>query len=91
MQWDKPFTLPEFDVKNYTLTTVNTSLEADDPARETFNASMIKDSDYPFVHYVSNRGVIPQDCVYLNFTLTATNEAGTSDEGFTTGGFAIGN
>ena len=87
VEWYKTFALPEFDVKYYTLTTANTS--TDTSIQETFNTSVVV--DYPLVHYLSNRGVIPQDCVYLNFTLTATNEAGTSDEGFTTGGFAIGN
>ena len=86
VEWNKTFALPEFDVKYYTLTTANTS--TDTSIQETINASVVE--DYPLVHYLSNRGVIPQDCVYLNFTLTATNDVGTGDEGFTTGGFPIG-
>ena len=88
VQWDKPFSLPEFDVRNYTLTVLNTSSKDANPSRETFNA---QDTDYPVIHYINNHGVIPQDCIYLNFTLTATNDAGTSTGGLATGGFGIGN
>ena len=91
VQWDKPFALPGFDVENYTLTTLNTSLERNTSTltTEIIDASTIK--DYPVIYYISNGGTIPQNCIYLNFTLTATNDAGTSGEGFVSGGFAIGN
>lgn len=55
---------------------------------EVFNVS--EDTEYPIRYCISNGGSIPDDCVYLNFTLTASSDAGTSSVGFTTGGFAIG-
>ena len=92
VQWDKPFALSGFDVRNYTLTTLNTSLERNTPSLRKeiiIDASTIQ--DYPVMHYINNSGTIPQECIYLNFTLTATNDAGTSSEGYVSGGFAIGN
>lgn len=88
MQWDKPFALPEFDVKNYTLSTLNTT--SGEISSKTFNAVGLNDTDYPIVHYKNNEGVIPRDCIYLNFSLTATNDVGNSSKDFTIGGFAIG-
>ena len=49
-----------------------------------------QETEYPIRHYISNEGNIPNDCVYINFTLIASSEAGTSSIGFITGGFAIG-
>ena len=49
-----------------------------------------EETEYPLRYHISNGGVIPDHCVYLNFTLTASSDAGTSRVGFTTGGFAIG-
>ena len=86
--WDKPFALPEFDVRNYTLSTLNTSSESSVLTSETRSVS--QDTDYPISHYISNGGDIPLDCAYLNFSLTATSDAGTSTVGHVIGGFAIG-
>ena len=88
VQWDKPFALPEFDVRNYTLSVWNTSSMSYVSLQQVFPVS--EDTGYPIRYYISNEGIIPADCVYLNFTLTASNDAGTSSVGFTTGGFAIG-
>ena len=84
VQWDKPYSLPGFDVKNFTLTTRSEDSQLSNKFEVT------PESVYPIVHYISNGGNIPQECFHMNFTLTATNEAGTSDEGFATGGFPIG-
>ena len=86
VQWDKPFVFPEFDIRNYTLFT--SSATTGTTTNETLDAS--QDTSYPMVHYANNGGVIPQDCVYMNFSLIATNDIGRSTEGFATGGFAIG-
>ena len=88
VQWDKPFTLPEFDVRNYTLSVWNTSSMSYVFPNEPFPVS--QETEYPIRHYISNEGNIPNDCVYLNFTLIASSEAGISNIGFITGGFAIG-
>ena len=88
VQWDKPFALPEFDVKSYTLSTLNTTSGTGVPTTETVN---VTSGEGPYIHYMSNGGIIPRDCFDLNFTLTAANDIGTSDEGFTSGGFPIGN
>ena len=62
-----------------------------DNSSETSKHIQVSQSqEYPLVHYISNGGHIPQECVHMNFTLTATNEAGTSKEGYATGGFPIG-
>jgi hypothetical protein len=88
VQWDKPFALPEVDVQNYTVSIVNTSSENN----PTINGLYIVSADtaYPIRHYISNGGDIARECVYLSFTVTATNDAGTSDAGSVTGGFPIG-
>ena len=88
IEWDKPFALPEFDVLYYNLSIVNTSLENDTSSNELFIAS--ESTGYPIRHYISNMGDIPKECVYLNFNLTATSDAGTSDPGSVSGGFPIG-
>ena len=89
VQWDKPFALPEYDVRNYTLLIGNTSSSTHVFQNQIlYNAS--EDTEYPIRHYINNGGIIPDDCVYLNFTLTASSDAGTSNAGLTTGGFAIG-
>lgn len=88
VQWDKPFALPEFDVRKYTLLIVNTSSESGSPRSEPFSVSA--DTTYPIAHYISNGGDIPKECIYLNFSLTATNDAGRSDIGEVMGGFPIG-
>lgn len=88
VQWDKPFALPEFDVRNYTLLIVNTSSESGSPRNESFLVSA--DTNYPITYYSNNGGDIPKECAYLNFLLTATNDAGRSDVGKVMGGFPIG-
>ena len=88
VQWDKPFTIPGIDVINYTLSIWNTSSTSYVFSNETF--PVFEDTEYPIRYYVSNEGNIPNVCVYLNFTLSASNDAGTSGVGHTTGGFAIG-
>lgn len=85
VQWDKPFAFPEFDVQNYTLSIVNTSSEND-----TITNELSANTTYPIRHYISNGGDIPKECMYLRFIVTATSDAGTSDEGSVTGGFPIG-
>ena len=84
VEWDKPFALPEYDVRNYTLTTSSQGIT------DTVTLEVSQDTDHPMSEYFNNRGDIPQDCVLTNFTLTATNDIGRSLEGFVTGGFAIG-
>ena len=69
-------------MRNYTLVT-----RSDNSSVTTEHAA---DQQYPIVQYISNGGSIPQQCVHMNFTLTAMNDVGMSDEGFTTGGFPIG-
>ena len=86
VQWDKPFVFPEFDIRNYTLYT--SSWRSRTATNETLDTAW--DTNYPIIHYTSNGGVIPQNCIYMNFTLIATNDVGHSTEGFATGGFAIG-
>ena len=71
-------------MKNFTLT-----IRSED-SQLSNEFEVTPESMYPIVHYISNGGNIPQECVHMNFTLTATNEAGTSDEGYATGGFPIG-
>ena len=88
IQWDKPYTLPEFDVRNYTLSIVNSNSESDLPTSELFSVSAV--TAYPIRHYISNGGDIPKECMYLMFNLTATSDAGTSDTGSVFGGFPIG-
>jgi hypothetical protein len=88
VEWDKPFALPEFDVRNYTLSIWNTSSSSHVQPNQPFPVSI--NTEYPIRYHISNGGNIPDNCVYLNFTLTASSEAGTSGVGFTTGGFAIG-
>ena len=88
VQWDKPFALPEFDVQNYTLLIANTSSENDSTINRLFHISA--DTAYPIRHYINNGGDIPKECVYLQFILTATNDAGTSDASSVAGGFPIG-
>ena len=68
---------------------MNTSSESGISLSETLSVS--QDTDYPISYYISNGGDIPWDCVYLNYTLTTTSDAGISDAGFVVGGFAIGN
>ena len=87
VQWDKPFSFPaEFDIASYTLTT---RTEGSQTSKET-TFPVTADTNYPRVHYISNGSTIAQECVHMNFTLTATNKVGTSNEGFATGGFPIG-
>ena len=87
VQWDKPFSFPaEFDVTNYTLTT---RTEGSQSSKET-TFQVTADTNYPLVHHISNGGTTAQECVHMNFTLTARNKVGMSDEGFATGGFPIG-
>lgn len=88
VKWDKPFAFPGFDVQNYTLSIWNTSTRSPYSPNLIFPVS--EDTEYPIRHYISNGGNIPDDCVYLNFTLTASSDVGTSSVGFTTGGFDIG-
>ena len=89
VQWDKPFALPEFDVRSYTLLIANISSDGDTQSRsEHFPLSA--NTSYPIRYYISNGGDIPKECVYLNFTIIAISDAGTSDAGSTTGGFPIG-
>ena len=88
VQWDKPFALPEFDVTNYTLSIWNTSSSGHVQPNQLVSVSTY--TEYPIRYLISNGGNIPDNCVYLNFTLTASSDAGTSAVGFTTGGFAIG-
>ena len=58
---------------------------------ETFSVSQNTEYPGPVRHYISNVEMIPKYCVNLNFTLTASNDVGSSDTGFVTGGFPIGN
>ena len=88
VQWDKPFALPEFDVLNYTLSIVNIISENDTTINGPYDVSA--DTAYPIRHYFSNGGHIPEECVYQQFILTATNDVGTSDSGSVIGGFPIG-
>ena len=88
VQWDKPFSLPEFDVRQYILLIVNTSSGSDSTRYETFHVSA--NTTYPIRYYMSNGGDIPKECMYVKFLLTAINDAGTSDIGSVTGGFPIG-
>ena len=88
VRWDKPFALPEFDVRNYLLLTLNSSSESNSTRNETISVSA--DTTYPIRYYLSNRGDIPKECVYMNFLLTAINDAGRSDVGSVIGGFPIG-
>ena len=86
VQWDKPFSFPaEFDIRNFTLTTRS---EGSLLLSETF-FPVTADTNYPIVHHINNNGIIARECVHMNFTVTATNEVGTSDGGFATGGFPI--
>ena len=92
VQWDKPFTLPQFDVRNFTLSIWNASFsDYGFLNHQQLLFSVSESTEYPIRHYISNEGSIPSDCVYLNFTLTASNDVGISSDGFTIGGFAIGN
>ena len=88
VQWDKPFALPEVDVQKYTLSIINTSSENSSTINEQYNVSA--DTAYPIRHYINNGGNIAMECVCLRFIVTATNDAGTSEEGSVTGGFPIG-
>ena len=85
VQWDKPFALPEFDIRNYTLFI---SSQMSETTNVMFQVS--DNSHYPIVHYITNEGVIPKDCISINFTLIATNDVRRSCEGFVIGGFATG-
>ena len=92
VHWDKPFTLPQFDVRNFTLSIWNTSFsDYGFLNHQQLLFSVSENTEYPIRHYISNEGNIPSDCVYLNFTLTASNGVGISNVRFTIGGFAIGN
>ena len=88
VQWDKPFALPEFDVQNYTLLIINATFKNNTAISGLFYVSA--DTAYPIRLYFSNGGDIPEECVYLRFILTATNDVGTSDAGSVIGGFPIG-
>ena len=88
VEWDKPFVCPEFDIRNYTLHT--SSGRNRTTTTDTLYASSDTNYSESMIHYISNGGVIPQECIYMNFTLIATNDVGSSTEGFATGGFAIG-
>ena len=88
VEWYKPFAFPEFDIRNYTLSIWNTSSSSHVSPDQVFSVS--EDTEYPIRYYVYNNGNIPDDCVHLNFMLTASSDAGSSSVGFTTGGFAIG-
>ena len=88
VQWSKPFVLPELDVRKYTLLIVNTSSESGSPRNESILVSA--STNYPITYYISNGGDTPKECVYLNFLLTATNDAGRSDIGEVMGGFPVG-
>ena len=87
VKWDKPFTLPDFDVISYTLL-VNTSFEGVSLRNQSFSVSA--NTTYPIRFYLSNGGDIPKECVYINFLLTAKNDAGESHIGSVMGGFPIG-
>ena len=82
--WNKPFALSEFDVRNYVLLIS----ESNSTRNETI--SVLADTTYPIRYYLNNRGDIPKECVYMNFLLTAINDAGRSDVGSVIGGFPIG-
>ena len=86
LQWDQPFSFPGFNIKSYELTTRS---EGSQSSNETL-FEVTSNTTYPILHYISNGGAIPKECVHMNFTLIARNEVGTSDEGFATGGFPIG-
>ena len=72
-------------MRNYSLIT-----SYDNSSETTKHVQVSQSQEYPIVHYISNGGHIPQECVHMNFTLIATNEAGSSNQGFATGGFPIG-
>ena len=84
VKWDKPYANPEVDVQYYTLTIYG----IENSTKEVYTYS--GDTTYPIRHFQSNGGVIPTMCNYLQFNLTATNAAGTSDAGSVMGGFPIG-
>ena len=87
VQWNKPFSFSaEFDITNYTLTTQSEGSQSSNEA----SFPVTTNTSYPFIHYISNNGTIARECVHMNFTVTATNEVGTSDGGVATGGFPIG-
>ena len=60
----------------------------DDARSEVFNISA--DTDYPIRYFLNNNGVFPQKCEDIQFSVTATNAAGTSDADVVVGGFPIG-
>ena len=87
VQWDKPFALSDFDIRQYILI-VNTTSVNDSTRNETFYVSA--NTTYPITYYISNDGDIPKECVYINFLLAAINDAGKSNAGSAIGGFPIG-
>ena len=60
----------------------------DDGRSEVYNISA--DTDYPIRYFVNNEGVIPTKCGSIQFSVIATNVAGTSEAGIVVGGFPIG-
>ena len=68
----------------------NTNSSSHVHPNQALNFSVSANTKYPIKHCISNEGNIPDKCLCLNFTLTASSDAGTSAVGFTTGGFAIG-
>ena len=88
IEWDKPFAHQKYDVRSYTFLILNSS---SDNTLIRKIVSVSHDTNYPIIYYFNYGGVIPRDCIIFNFTLTATNDAGSSNPGYVTGGFAIGN
>ena len=64
VQWDKPFTIPDIDVRKYTLSIWNTSSLSLTFPNQVFSVS--EDTEYPIRYYFSNEGNISDECVYLN-------------------------
>ena len=84
VKWDKPFS--GVDIQYYTLTIIN----MEDDSKEVYTYPGSGDTSYPVKHYQSTKGHIQSKCNYLQFNLTATSAAGTSDTGSVIGSFPIG-
>lgn len=79
VSWERPYSPEEFPVVSYNLTlhsmTSNISYLLLQADTETY--FLVNSTDYNDI------------CNMLNFTVTADSCVGTSDEGFTTGGFPL--
>ena len=84
VKWNKPYAHPKYDVTSYTLSIWNTSSKSYVLEDEIFLANEAVE------YYVTKDGSKPDVCHYLEFRLTASNEAGTSNVGLITGSFPIG-